>query len=211
MEDDYEGSFSKLALAATSAQLAKANTVQEFGVGEDLCFNFMGWNEEELVIVCQIHRDLMRLDPELRLARCARLCGALRQFWGVTAITMIAEGYCSLDAKKTKGVELAKDFCKPDSAVEECITITHAEIIKETLIDVNLIALPYLYDLGRSVNWLEMLAYPNGAEQVLRNVGYPRMLENSLKRNLVTEDFPPEAYDELRSAIKNSGFSIQEF
>ena len=40
MEDDYESSFSKLALAATSAQLAKVVTVQEFGVGEDLCFNF---------------------------------------------------------------------------------------------------------------------------------------------------------------------------
>jgi len=211
MEDDYESSFSKLALAATSAQLAKANTVQEFGVGEDLCFNFMGWNEEDLVIVCQIRRDLMLLDPELRLEKCGQLCRALRQFWGVTAITMIAEGYCSLDAKKTKGVELAKDFCRPDSAVEECITITHAEIIEDTIIDLNLIALPYIYELGRTVNWLETLSYPNRAEQVLRNVGYPRMLEDSLKRSLVTEDFPPEAYDELRAVIASSGFSIQEF
>jgi hypothetical protein len=211
MEDDYEGSLSKLALAATSAQLAKVVTVQEFGVGEDLCFNFMGWNEEDLVIVCQIRRDLMLLDPELRLEKCAQLCRALRRFWGITAITMIAEGYCSLDAKKTKGVELAKDFCKPDSAVEECITITHAEIIENTIIDINLIALPYVYELGRTVNWLEMLSYPSRAEQVLRNAGYPRMLEDCLRSGLATEEVPPEAYDELRAAIASSGFHIQEF
>jgi hypothetical protein len=211
MEDDYESSLSKLALAATAAQLAKVVCVNEYGVGEDLTFNFMGWNENDLVIICQIRKDLMLLQPELRLEKCAQMCRALRQFWGITALTMVAEGYCSLDAQKTRGVELAKEFTKPDSAVEECITITHAEIVDNTIIDVNLIALPYIYDLGRTVNWLEMLSYPSKAEKVLRNAGYPRMMEDSLRAGIATDEVPPEAYDELRAAIAASGFHIQEF
>ena len=211
MEDSYADNFSKLALAATSAQLAKTVCVQEYGVGEDLTFNFMGWNGDELIVVCQMKKEMMKIHPNDRLDRCTSLLTALRRYWYITAVTMIAEGYCSLDPERTKGVELAKDFAKQDSAVEECITLTHAEIIDNTIISVNLIALPYIYELGRTVNWLEMLSYPSRAERVLRNAGYPRMMEDSLRSGIATEEVPPEAYDELRAAIASSGFHIQEF
>jgi hypothetical protein len=210
MEDSYADNFSKLALAATSAQLAKTVCVQEYGVGEDLTFNFMGWNGDELIIVCQMKKEMMRMHPNDRLERCSSLLTALRRYWYITAVTMVAEGYCSLDPEKTKGVELAKDFAKQDSAVEECITLTHAEIIDNTIINVNLIALPYIYEIGRNITWLELLTWPTKAEKILRNSEYPKMLENCLRGGVAMDDIPIEAYDELRSTINQNGFYIQE-
>jgi hypothetical protein len=210
MEDSYADNFSKLALAATSAQLAKSISVKDHGVGEDLTFNFMGWNSDELSIVCQMKKELMQIHPEDRLDRCVSLCSRLRQYWGVTAITMIAEGYCSMNPEKTHGVELAKAFAEPDSDVQECITLTHAEIFDINNIEVNLIALPYKYQVGREVEWLETLFYPTKAEEILRQSRYPVMLEKSL-RNQVQEDAQPDDYDEIRKNIYAEGFYIQEF
>lgn len=211
MEDSYSDNFSKLALAATSAQLAKTVCVKEYGVGEDLTFNFMGWNGDELIIVCQIRKDMMMIPPEDRLSKCSTLCGVLRKYWGITALTMIAEGYCSLDLSKTFDTELSKAYIDPDSGVQECITLTHAEIDMETGdIAVNLIALPYTYQLGRDVAWLEMLIYPTRAQDVLKNSKYPEMLRKSLTKKL-SDDIDPEEYDGLRESIVRSGFYIQEF
>ncbi len=41
--ESYPDTYSKVALALTSAQVAKESLVAEFGVGEDLPFNFFGW------------------------------------------------------------------------------------------------------------------------------------------------------------------------
>lgn len=210
MEDSYADNFSKLALAATSAQLAKSISVKDHGVGEDLTFNFMGWNSDELSIVCQMRKDLMQINPEHRLEKCVSLCSILRQYWGITALTMVAEGYCSMNPEKTHGVELAKAFAEPTSEVQECITLTHAEIIESNAIEVNLIALPYKYNLGREVEWMEMLFYPTKAQQILRQSKYPIMLEKSL-REKIQEDAQPEDYDEIRQSIYSGGFYIQEF
>ena len=107
---------------------AKTSVVEFLGAQYD-----MGWNGDELIIVCQMKKEMMRMHPNDRLDRCTSLLTALRRYWYITAVTMVAEGYCSLDPEKTKGVELAKDFAKQDSAVEECITLTHAEIIDNTI------------------------------------------------------------------------------
>jgi hypothetical protein len=211
MEDSYSDNFSKLALAATSAQLAKVVCVKEFGVGEDLTFNFMGWNGDELIIVCQLRKDMMLIAQDERLAVCKAMCNSLRRYWGITAVTMVAEGYCSLDPSKTINMELAKAYVDPDSGVQECITLTHAEINHEINdVEVNLIALPYTYDVGRDVIWLEMLIYPTRAQEVLRNSKYPQMLKESLKKK-ISDEIGPDDYDELRSSIASNGFYIQEF
>lgn len=211
MEDSYSDNFSKLALAATSAQLAKTVCVKEYGVGEDLTFNFMGWNGDELIIVCQMRKDMMLIAPDERLSRCSSMCNILRKYWGVTAITMVAEGYCSLDPSKTFNMELSKAFVDPDSGVQECITLNHAEIDYDSgEVSVNLIALPYTYQLGRDVVWLEMLIYPTRAQEVLRNSKYPEMLKKSLNKKL-SDEIGPEEYDNLRESIVSNGFYIQEF
>lgn len=211
MEDSYSDNFSKLALAATSAQLAKTVCVKEYGVGEDLTFNFMGWNGDELIIVCQLRKDMMMINPDDRLSACTSMCNILRRYWGITALTMVAEGYCSLDPTKTIDTELAKAYVDPDSGVQECITLTHAEIDPQTNnIEVNLIALPYTYELGRDVAWLEMLIYPTRAQEVMRNSRYPQMLKSTLGKSL-SDEVSHEDYDELRTAILSNGFYIQEF
>lgn len=210
MEDSYSDNFSKLALAATSAQLAKSIAVKDFGVGEDLTFNFMGWNSDELAIVCQMKKELMQIHPDDRLLKCHGLCAVLRKYWGVTAITMVAEGYCSLNPEKTFGVELAKAFAEPDSDVQECITLMHAELLDAKSIEVNLIALPYKYQVGRAVEWSDMLFYPTKAQQILRQSKYPIMMERSLQEN-VSDDAQPEDYDNLRQSIYAEGFYVQEF
>lgn len=200
-----------MALAATSAQLAKTISVKDFGVGEDLTFNFMGWNSDELVIVCQMRKELMQIQPEDRLLKCLAMCSTLRRYWGITALTMVAEGYCSLNPEKTAGVELAKAFAEPNSDVQECITLTHAEIMEnKNNIEVNLIALPYKYQIGREVEWLDMLFYPTAAQKILRQSKYPVMLEKSLQEN-IAEDAQPDDYDEIRQNIYSEGFYIQEF
>ena len=209
MEDTYSDNFSKIALAATSAKLAKIVCVQEYGLGEDLTFNFMGWNEGDMSIVCQMSKETMLLTPNERLRKSGALCSILRRYWGVTAITMVAEGYCSLDPENIPNVELSKAYIDPESGVEECITLTHAEIV-DGVIEVNLVALPYTYQLGREVTWFEMLIYPTKAQKVLKNSKYPTMLESVLAES-TEQEVNPEAYDELRSVIAHNGFYIQEF
>jgi len=195
----------------TSAQLAKKLFVEDEGVGEDLSFNFMGWVNEELAIVCQLKKELMNIEPAERMTRCGRMCVALRRYWGVTDITMIAEGFCSKDPQRTKGLDLAKSYADKDPEVNECITITHASVDYDDQIGVDLVAIPYTYELGRSVNWGEIMTFPSGADRVLRNAAFPKMLKFALKETVVEEEMTDEAYDELRIALIDNGFYIQEF
>ena len=53
MDGIYPDEFSKIALALTSAQLAKKMFVEELGEGEDLAFNFLGWKDGRLVTITQ--------------------------------------------------------------------------------------------------------------------------------------------------------------
>jgi hypothetical protein len=47
MDGFYPDEFSKIALALTSAQMAKKIFIEESGIGEDLAFNFIGWKESK--------------------------------------------------------------------------------------------------------------------------------------------------------------------
>lgn len=209
MESTYDNNFSKIALAVTSAQLAKNLSVKEFGVGEDLTFNFMGWIDDRLVIVCQMKKPIMALEHSDRLTRSGHLCMALRRYWGVTDITMIAEGFCSLDRNKTKGLDLAKAYAEKGSDVQECITVAHASVRGEKLLS-DLVAVPYKYLVDNELEWGEILTYPGKADDVLRNSSFPKMLRKSVMEPISSEELPDEAYDELREAINTNGFYIQE-
>ena len=195
----------------TSAQLAKDLFVEDEGVGEDLSFNFMGWVDDELVIVCQLKKELMNLEPSERMTRCGRMCMALRRYWGVTDITMIAEGFCSSDPHRTKGLDLAKSYAESDADVSECITVTHASINTQNEVGVDLVAIPYTYEINKSVKWGETMTFPGGAEKVLRNASFPKMLKVALREKINDEDLPDDAYDEIRVLISDNGFYIQEF
>jgi len=209
VESTYDNNFSKIALAITSAQLAKKLSVKEFGVGEDLTFNFMGWIDDSLEIVCQMKKPVMALEHSDRLLRSGHLCTALRRYWGVTDLTMIAEGFCSRDASKTKGLDLAKVYAERDSDVVECITVAHASITNDKMLS-DLVALPYKYLADNEIEWGEILTYPGNADKVLRNSSFPKMLRKSLAEPVSIEELPDEAYFELKEAINNNGFYMQE-
>lgn len=210
--DDYDDCLSKMALVMTAAQLAKSNTVKEDGIGEDLSMNFFGWVDDHLAIVCQMKRELMSLSTDKRLHIAAELCSVLRRYWGVDSLAMVAEGYCSANQTRTKDMELSMAFLDPNIGVKECITVSHAgvEIDGRAPSYVSMVAIPYSYGLNKSINWSEILVYPNGPDAQLRNGLYPRMLQSVLAEKVI-EDLPKESYDELRMLIKHNGFYIQEF
>jgi hypothetical protein len=209
VESTYDNNFSKIALTITSAQLAKQLSVKEFGVGEDLTFNFMGWIDDRLAVICQMKRPIMALEHSERLTRSGQLCMALRKYWGVTDITMVAEGFCSLDSRKTKGLDLAKAYAKKGSNIQECITVSHASIVGEKMLS-DLVAVPYKYLPNNEIEWGEIQTYPGGADKILRNSSFPKMLRKSLSESVHNEDLPDEAYDDLREAININGFYMQE-
>ena len=212
MDGIYDNDYSKIALAITSAQLAKATSVKEFGIGEDLSMNFFGWESDRLSIVCQMKQELMRVDPSERLERCAELCNVLRRYWGVDALSMVAEGYCSFNSLETAGSELSQAFLDPKKPVKECITVTHVGPAEdmENLYITTIVAVPYEYELGRSLRWLDMIVYPDGKSENFRNARYPAAMNKALKHKIV-DDLPEEAYDELRQLILANGFHIEEF
>ena len=210
--DDYDDSLSKMALVMTAAQLAKSNTVKEDGIGEDLSMNFFGWVDDHLAIVCQMKRELMSLSTDKRLHIAAELCSVLRRYWGVNSLAMVAEGYCSANQAKTKDMELSMAFLDHNIGVKECITVSHAgvEIDGRAPSYVSMVAIPYSYGFNKSIDWSEILVYPNGPDAQLRNGLYPRMLQSVLAEKVI-DDLPKESYDELRILIKHNGFYIQEF
>ena len=60
------------------------------------------------------------------------------------------------------------------------------------------------------IEWGEILTYPGNADKVLRNSSFPKMLRKSLSEPVSIEDLPDDAYFELKEAIHNNGFYIQE-
>lgn len=212
MDGVYDNDYSKIALAVTSAQLAKSTCVQEFGIGEDLSMNFFGWDEDRLSVVCQMKQELMRETPEERLERCAELCNVLRRYWGVNALSMVAEGYCSFSPSETAGSELSQAFLDPKKPVKECITVTQVSESGDSRIGyiTTIVAIPYTYELGRIISWHDMIVYQDGKQENFRNARYPSAMNKALKHKVV-DDLPDEAYDELRQLILANGFHIEEF
>jgi hypothetical protein len=211
VEGIYDNDYSKIALAMTSAQIAKMNSVKEHGIGEDLAINFLGWGGDTLSIVCQMKKSLMERDHSFRLEKSKELCKVLRKYWGVSALTMVAEGYCSLDKSRTEGQDLAKAFLDPNKPVKECITVVQTSIeIGDDEPAATIIAIPYYYEVGKVVKWSEMLFYPDGGLSEFRNSKYPDVMLRALNYDIV-DDLPPSGKDDLVKIISDNGFMIQDF
>jgi len=125
VEDDYGDDAKKMALLTTSYRRAKTEVVREKGIGEDLPFHFFGWKYGDLAVTIQMDRDLMNLDLYERFNKAHKVCTALRQYWGVDEITMVAEGFLSYDPLATSGRSLRDAFIRNEK-VSECITLAHA-------------------------------------------------------------------------------------
>lgn len=212
MEDKYIDDVQKMALITTSSQLAKEASVASDGVGEDLNFNFFGWVDSSLRIICQMSKSAMRESHPDRFAASTHLCMALRRYWGVTDITMVAEGFISLDPLTTRGKDLKRLFADTGD-IGECITVTHAymdPMSEPTKPAVSLVAIPYIYGLGRKVEWQKMLAAPDDGVKILRESMYPQMLMRVLTEK-VEKDVPDDALYSIIQQMMENGFEVFEF
>lgn len=208
--DVYPDSMSKLALALTSAQMAKDAMVRDFGIGEDLTFNFFGWRDDELVIMSQLQRSLMGIPVIERISRCSEMCKILRMYWGVTALSLVAEGYETLDKQQLNGRDLRQAFIEDPNLVHECITVTHCEPNEVNGdLELTLVSVPYSYAVAKEVIWGETLGYTRGTETILRTSPVPQMLVAALNEEIVT-DIEAEEIDKLLEAMIASGFIIDE-
>ena len=208
MSEHYPDEFGKIALAMTSAQLAKQMFVEESGVGEDMSFNFIGWKDGYIAVIAQMGQKYMKEIPVDRLGRVSGMLRIMRGFWEVDSITMIAEGWCSADVEKTKGLDLHKAFLNPDNQVSECITVTHAEPDEAGGADLTLVSVSYAYKWNKKMQFKPLTVYKDGAVNTLRDKSYPALLYKT-----ITEDYIIDETDEsdAAEAINSLGFTLQVF
>lgn len=203
--------MSKMALALTSAQMAKDLVVRDHGIGEDLTFNFFGWREDDLIIMAQLQRSLMGIPIVERIARCGDMCKILRTYWGVTAISLVAEGFETLDKTRLNGRDLRQAFIEDPNLVHECITVTHCEPNEVNGdLELTLVSVPYSYAVAKEVIWGEALGYTRGTETILRTSPVPQMLVTALEEE-IAGGVENEEMDKLLEAMIASGFIIDEF
>lgn len=209
--DEYLDDMSKIALTITSAQLAKDLMVEEYGIGEDLAFNFFGWREHRLAIIGQLRTEFMRLPIEDRIIRCQNMCNLIRTAWAIDAISLVAEGFETLDKSKLNGKDLRQAFADGKNKVRECITVTHCEINEVNgNIETTIASVPYSYELGRSVEWGETTGYTKNVDEIMKTAPVPRMLREALSLSPM-EEYSDEELDAFVRAMHSQGFNIEEF
>ena len=210
VQDRYRDKYAKMALAITSTQLAKQNVVDEFGIGEDLPFMFMGWRGDRLVAMVGFCREDMLKPVTERLPNVAKACSALRAMHWVDSITLVAEGYMSKEPFLLKGQELASAFANHDMRrVSECLTTSHVWINRKHQPQAMLMSTPYSYLLGRHVVWDDNSAYSSGIGHVLRDAPILTVICEALTGEVahVTQD----EYEEAWFALLEQGMSVQDF
>lgn len=208
MNGVYPDEFSKIALALTSAQLAKRLFVKEMGAGEDLAFNFIGWKNDRVAVITQLGKKHMKNTPIDRIQRCAAMLRIMKGYWEIDGLSMVAEGYCSSDAEKTKGLDLQKAFSGKSKDVKECITITHAERLDMDEPEVNIVSISYSYQANRRVVFAPITLYPDGAIRTLRDKSYPALLYKTIYEDYAV---PESSEHEAANSINELGFHLQVF
>jgi hypothetical protein len=210
--EEYVNDLSKMALALTSAQLAKGNAIKDFGVGEEIPLHLLGWTPLQLRIICQMRRDVANKSPEDRFERCSVACAMIRKLWGASSITMVSEAYCSKDSNKTKGLELSKAFTDHNLPVYECIAVSHVSIGDDgSVAPVSMVAAPFTIGLGKNIQWHDVLVYPEIAEKHTIQRKYPTMMKRAISENTLIGEIPGEQIDEMKNEMHAVGFIFQEF
>lgn len=207
MEDDYGDDAKKLALLTTSYRRAKDDVVKNRGVGEDLPFNFFGWKHNDLAITVQMDYEVMNLDLFERFDKSYKVCNALRQYWQVDEITMVAEGFLSYDPIATSGRSLRDAFIKNEK-VSECITLSHAFMYGDVP-QITVVAMPYTYK-QKEVIWDTMIATPNEAARLFRESIFPAMLLRSIAEN-VHQESDQKTRENIAQQIADEGFQVYDF
>jgi len=195
----------KVALAVSSAVEVKEQQVKEFGIGEDININFYAWDGPFLVAICAMSSQLMALDHESRFMRVADAICILRQALAIDNITMVAEGYISVEPRETEGLELAAAFVKMPGIVKECITFTHVHGDQVTFM-----TKPYTYTVPRTVIWEDEVFTPGQTVMRGGNARYPLMMSKVLA-DVEPSEIPEDAnmyFDTLGFGLRQLGFDV---
>lgn len=207
--DPYPDIYSKVALALTSAQVAKEVLVADEGCGADIPFNFFGWDGDELALVVQLDRGMMKNDFKERFEMCMGAIHMMRNFWCVDEITFVAEGYHSKTPELTKDLNLAQEFANGNENVRECLALSHVYLDFEDTPQVMLVSCPYSYLGSTTIMWEDNVGFTQGSGSVLREAAMPAMIGISLRGPCSSED---EIQGENPIEILNAnGFNVQEF
>ena len=208
--DFYPDSYSKMALALSGAQLAKENLVGEFGVGEDIPFNFFGWEGDCLSVVVSLNRVFMKESIEKRFELCAGAVGAMRQYFGCDAITFVAEGFHSSRPELTRGKNLRELYGAHDRNVRECISVCHVELLPSMQPFLTLASVTYQYLAGKWVIWDDNVqGFTRGVEEVMRDSPFAAMISGTLRAGVESADF--EELSRVIEVLGNNGFNVQAF
>lgn len=203
----YDDSFSKIALTLTATQMAKETMTKEGGIGTELAFNFFCWKYDIPLICIQMTAGLMSKPQAQRFKYCSDLLSILRTHLGVTGITFIAEGYV---AEEPQDKELVLAFLDPNSKVKECLAVMHCdETYNSSRPDLCMFSMPYSYGLNKTIKWGSLTAFSSNAVDIVKHYSYPKMLIKVMRS--IPNDPQEFLDDNVRSAILDNGFYIQEF
>jgi len=201
----FPTSLDKLALALSSAVVVKEQQVKEYGIGEDININLYTWNGPFLSAICQMSSQLMSEAHDKRFSRVVDAAVIMKQALGIDSITMVAEGYISVDPMQTAEMPLAQAFVKLPDVVKECITFTH--VYEEQVL---FMTKPYRYTVPRSVVWEDEIFTPGQTIMRGGNGRYPLMFSKVLRE--VESPEPPQDedtyYETIGLGLRNLGFEI---
>jgi len=191
LEGSYPDSSAKVALVATVGVQAKKYVVSEFGVGEVITMTIFAWKDDRLV--CLAGADLAWgdfADPDERLGRIATTCRVLRRGFGADALSMLAEGWVSLDPAKSRGRDLAEQFAEGvESGVDECLTVCHVEGGGSV---VDVCAKPFTVQVGKRVKFGPL--FHSDDVSMLRNSDYVEVMAAALAEGVEEFSVPEDTF-----------------
>lgn len=199
----YPDPVSKISLTLSVGQSAKSQMVDEFGIGEELAMNILGWKNDQLVCVAQMDTSWPSTEEE-RVKRTGDAYMVLKRGWLCDSFTVMAEGYVSKDKDKTQELDLVEAYVEGSNGVNECLTINYVDTSH-----VELCAVPFKVGLGRKVEW-GPLVHSDDID-VLRNSEYVTIAQEVLEQeDLAVPEDTETFYLALAVGLHdNAGFFIQ--
>ena len=206
----FDNRIDKIGLALMSAVEAKSDSVKEFGIGEDLAINLFCWRENKLRVMLQLRHEVQNLNHMDRFNAVMSALSITRRGWGIDAISLVSEGYVSIDPEASAGLSLKDEFVNPKSNIRECISVAHLEDGHVTFV-----VKPYRYDVPRLVVWDEEWYHPGSSMVRNQDAMYPNMMHRivtEVEVDVIDDSVDLEVFDEvLARGLHDAGFFCQLF
>ena len=200
VEGIYPDSVAKVSLAVAVGKSAKEHLLSEFGIGEQLSINVMGWRGDYLKVVAQLDEAWGdSTDEEEKVWRIGTAAAVMRKGWGCDAFSILAEGWMSSDPEFSKGKDLAEAYLEDKKGrVTECVSVVHVEDGGDGL---HICGLPFTAKSRKSLIWGTLL-HSEGPE-TLRNNEYVEVLTGALLDDTTDWDDPDAAHLALSMGLSD--------